>query len=362
MVKFLLAAAVLAEECPRAPAATNSKACKDFQVFETKYKKEYSSDEERSKAFNTFEKNIDYVSNLYKKVEKTRDAIEIPKTFDMISPFADMDPSVFRQKMTGCFKKDAPIPEKISTFDRKNEEVPDAYDARKKGAVNPVKDQGMCGSCWAFATVANIEGVYFFQHKKLYSLSEQELVSCDGKDGGCEGGLPSQAAQWLIDHKLGLEEEDKYPYTASDDTCQVNEREEVVFVQAWMQVKQGDEVAMAEALVKYGPLSIGINASYLQFYFGGILDPEFFHLPCDPAGLDHGVTIVGYGTGDGWLYKKAPYWIIRNSWTSMWGEQGYFRIVRGKGSCGLDQMVTTVTETSGPPGTPKYEPLKEIVA
>jgi len=358
-VKFLLAAAALAEECPRATIHTESEECREFRQFEEKYNKEYVTDEERDEAFVAFKSNRQYVSTMYHGIKKTRDINEIPNTFNVMSPFADMDRNLFAQKMTGCFKKDAPVNMTKYQPEVRDKDIPDAYDERDHGAVNAVKNQGMCGSCWAFATVANIEGVFFNQHGKLYSLSEQELVSCDGSDGGCEGGLPAQAAQWLIDHKLGLEVEDDYPYTASDDTCKADEKAEVVFVQAFVYVTQGNEVAMAQALVEHGPLSIGINAAYLQFYFGGILNPSFFHLPCDPAGLDHGVTVVGYGTGDGWLYKDTPFWTIRNSWSSMWGEQGYFRIVRGEGACGLDQMVTTVTETSA---APKFKTLTEIVA
>merc|ERR1711972_904593 len=196
-----------------------------------------------------------------------------------------------------------------------NTSLPDSFDWRQKGAVNDVKNQGTWGSCWAFSTVANIEGVNFVKTQKLLSLSEQQLVDCDKKsDQGCQGGLPSNAFEYLISTKTGLE------------------ADELVFVSSWKQIST-DENQIAAALVQYGPLSIGINAGPMQWYSGGIADP--WSILCNPKSLDHGVAIVGYGS------EPKKYWTIRNSWGPSWGEEGYYRIVRGKGKCGLNTDVTT---------------------
>merc|ERR1712203_929744 len=153
--------------------------------------------------------------------------------------------------------------------------------------------------------------------------------------GGCQGGLPSNAFQFLISSKTGLEAESKYPYTARDGSCRVQKADELVFITSYKKIST-DEAQIAAALVQYGPLSIGINAGPMQFYRGGVAHP--WKIFCNPKSLDHGVAIVGFGEDKG---KK--YWTIRNSWGETWGEKGYYRIVRGTGACGLNTMVATAT-------------------
>merc|ERR1712187_770208 len=215
--------------------------------------------------------------------------------------------------------------------------LPDNFDWVEKGAVNPVKNQAQCGSCWAFATVANIEGAGFVDNKKLLSLSEQELVDCDKKTGdqGCQGGLPANAYNDMIQNKFGLEQETAYPYTAADGTCKASASLEKAFIGGFVKIST-DEDQIAAALMQYGPLSIGINAGPMQFYAGGIAHP--WKIVCNPQKLDHGVAIVGFGTESG-----TKYWVIRNSWGPTWGEKGYYRIVRGTGACGLNTMVASAT-------------------
>merc|ERR1711979_180689 len=211
--------------------------------------------------------------------------------------------------------------------------LPDGFDWCEKGAVNPVKNQQQCGSCWAFATVANIEGAGFAANKKLLSLSEQELVDCDTKTGdqGCSGGLPSNAYKDMIQSNLGLELESAYPYEAKNGQCKAQASSEKAFISGYQSVST-DEDQIAAALVKYGPLAIGINAGPMQFYHGGIASP--WRILCNPKSLDHGVALVGFGA-----QTSKKYWIIRNSWGPTWGEGGYYRIIRGKGACGLNTMV-----------------------
>merc|ERR1712139_651541 len=133
--------------------------------------------------------------------------------------------------------------------------LPDSFDWREKGAVNEIKTQQQCGSCWAFATVANIEGAGFVENQKLLSLSEQELVDCDKKTGdeGCQGGLPSNAYKDMIQAKIGLELETDYPYTAKDGTCKAKQSSEKAFIKDWVQISTNED-QIAAALIKYGPL------------------------------------------------------------------------------------------------------------
>merc|ERR1712045_948731 len=150
----------------------------------------------------------------------------------------------------------------------------------------------------AFATVANIEGAGFVANKKLLSLSEQELVDCDTKTGdqGCSGGLPSNAYKDMIQSNLGLELESAYPYEAKNGQCKSQASSEKAFISGYVSIST-DEDQIAAALIKYGPLAIGINAGPMQMYSGGVAKP--WKILCNPKKLDHGVAIVGFGVDSG---------------------------------------------------------------
>lgn len=302
-----------------------------FQDFTEKFQRHYSPDE-RAARLAVFSQNLQHIEHL--KVVEGGSAV-----YSHLTPFADVAPEEFVARNGFKASEWRPSPEgSVELLNAST--LPQAFDWRAKGAVNPVKDQKSCGSCWAFATVANIEGAGFVTNQKLLSLSEQELVDCDTTTGdhGCQGGLPSNAYTDMVKNNLGLERERAYPYRAEDGECRASKSKEVAFISGWKSVSQ-DEGQIAAALMKYGPLAIGINAGPMQFYSGGIAHPSRFS--CDPTALDHGVAIVGFGTQGG-----EKFWIIRNSWGAGWGEDGYYRIIRGQGACGLNTMVTTATGIS----------------
>lgn len=195
----------------------------------------------------------------------------------------------------------------------------------KAGAVTPAKDQGQCGSCWAFSTIANIEGQWKLAGNPLTSLSEQELVSCDKSDSGCSGGLMPSAFKLLKNSNSGkVYTESSYPYTSgrgSSGSCSKSGKKVGATISGSLAIS-GSEGQLATWCNKNGPVSIAVDAGSWQSYRSGILTN------CGGKKLDHGVTIVGYESGS--------YWKIKNSWGSSYGENGYIRVKRGVNCCGLN--------------------------
>ena len=219
-------------------------------------------------------------------------------------------------------------------------EAPTSVDWRTKGAVTPVKDQGSCGSCWSFSTTGSLEGAYAIKNSKLVSFSEQQLVDCDlirvgGTSLGCNGGDMSSAMDW-IGKNNGLCTESAYPYVsgttqtngACQKSCSIVSGSDVSNPVA---VAANSDSAMMTAIAQQ-PVSIAIEAdqSSFQLYKSGV-----FTGSCG-TNLDHGVLLVGYGSS-----SAGDYYILKNSWSSSWGDQGYMYIGRGsqyngnKGQCGL---------------------------
>jgi C1A family cysteine protease len=213
----------------------------------------------------------------------------------------------------------------------------DPIDWVAKGAVTPIKDQAQCGSCWAFSTVAGMEGALFVNEGKLLSFSEQDLVSCAASSGnqGCNGGLMDQAFDW-IESNGGICLEADYPYTSSTGTTGLCKKgcTAAATLTGHKDVPKGDEDALYAAL-QTAPVSVAVDASKFQSYKSGILNPL---LGCGTQ-LDHGVTVVGFGTGP----LGTDYWKIKNSWGASWGESGYIRLLHGKDLCGVADSASQPT-------------------
>ena len=296
---------------------------KQFQKFMQKYEKKYDSVQEYLARYQIFKRNIEEMS----KVSND----ELFK--NGINQFTDMTKNEFRRKYLNLnisIQNTLKTNNKLKYTPKLN--TPDNFDWGDEGAVTPVKNQGSCGSCWAFCTVANLEGLYFIKHKELLRFSEQQLVDCDTFDQGCNGGLMENSFEW-IKQNGGLCLEDDYQYKGYEGTCN-NSVNKVVKVTDWTLLDSMDEEVIKDYLYNTGPLAVALNADTLQYYSSGILSSDSYD--CDPAGMNHGVTMTGYGVDNG-----IKYWKVKNSWGTSWGENGYFRILRGKGTCGINTYITS---------------------
>jgi len=223
--------------------------------------------------------------------------------------------------------------------------VPDELDWRKvPGRVSEVKNQGACGSCWAFATTGALEGQekvrlangLLSNSSKLIELSEQNLVDCVKDDYGCNGGYMKDAMDY-IKQEGGIEDEKAYPYEARTRKCRFRKEKSVFSDAGGAILPVGDENNLKQVVAKFGPVAVAIDASSLwfQLYHRGVYVNKHCRNKADE--LDHGVLVVGYGTDP----KKGDYWIVKNSWGPHWGEKGYIRMARNKGNmCGIASAAT----------------------
>jgi cathepsin L len=207
--------------------------------------------------------------------------------------------------------------------------------------VNPVQDQGQCGSCWAFSATGSLESAKAIFHGTLYKLSEQNFVSCSFLQGnlGCNGGMYGRAWNYAKQHPI--ESETSYPYTSGttmkSGSCLYDSTKGIVGVTSFTTVAT-DNTSIMTAIVQQ-PVSVALEAdtAYFQTYTSGVLTDA---AACGTT-LDHAVIAVGYGTDP----TAGPYYLVRNSWSASWGDQGYIKIGQAPapGICGINQDVMWVT-------------------
>jgi cathepsin L len=302
-------------------AFTESEYQSAFTFWMQQNQKSYHHDQFMAR-YNVFKANMDFI--------QSHNAAN--KSFAVaMNKFGDLTSAEFARLYLGTRVS-------VSSATRKETSLPNAlpaqWDWRTKGAVTHVKNQGQCGSCWSFSTTGSTEGCHFITTKKLVALSEQNLMDCSTSQGnqGCDGGLMTQAMDYIISNK-GIDTEASYPYTAQDGTCHYKAANSGATLTSYVNVNSGDEQDLLNK-VYLGPTSVAIDASHssFQFYSSGVYnEPE-----CSSTQLDHGVLAIGWG-----VYQSTDYWLVKNSWGTDWGQQGYIWMSRNADNqCGIATMAT----------------------
>jgi C1A family cysteine protease len=339
-MRSLIVLAVLAATAAfAAPMLSRQSVLQQFIEYKKQYKRQYASKAEEAKRLRIFTENM----------ERSRELSRAnPLASFGVNEFADMSAAEFKirhsgekqfQKFVASHKADpAAVPEAAMIAAQGRQ-----MDWRTKGAVTAVKNQGQCGSCWSFSATGSIEGQWFLAGNTLTSVSEQEFVSCDTIDSGCNGGLMDNAWTWLLQaHNGSVVTEASYPYVSGNGevpACSMSGTTVGATISGYQDIPK-NETAMAGFVFTSGPLSIAVDATSFQTYTGGILTN------CISNQIDHGVLIVGFDDTN-----SPPYWIIKNSWGASWGENGYIRVEKGTNQCLITTYPCSSQVTPGPSTT-----------
>jgi len=332
-MKFISAAVFVALVASTSAVSFFSVVLEEWEAFKMEHNKKYETDVEESFRMKIFTENKHKIASHNKGFSSGHHTykLRMNKYGDMLHHEFVATMNGFRGNSTGGFKANRQY--QGASFIEPNDDVvmPKNVDWRTKGAVTPVKDQGQCGSCWAFSATGALEGQTFRKTGELVSLSEQNLIDCSRKFGnnGCNGGLMDNAFEYIKENG-GIDTEEAYPYDGEDEKCHYNPSDAGAEDKGFVDVREGNEHALKKAIATVGPVSVAIDASHesFQFYSHGVyIEPE-----CSPEMLDHGVLAVGYGVED----NGEAYWLVKNSWGTTWGDQGYVKMARNKNNqCGI---------------------------
>ncbi|XP_071971185.1 cathepsin K-like isoform X1 [Engystomops pustulosus] len=304
----------------------------EWDQWKRTYRKQYNGKFDEVMRRSIWEKNYKMIIN--HNIEYTQGL----HTYELaMNHLGDMTSEEVARTMMGLIVPPQNRVRNITADDDDNKDrlhdLPDSIDYRTKGYVTPVRNQGSCGSCWAFSSVGALEGQLKKTTGKLAVLSPQNLVDCVEKNEGCGGGSMTYAFQYVIDNN-GIDSEAAYPYVGEDQVCNYAAAGKAAKCKSYKEVEVGSEKALKKAVGTVGPVSVAIDAalSTFQFYSKGI----YFDANCNAEQINHAVLVVGYGAE-----KKDKYWIVKNSWSDTWGDKGYILMARDRGNaCGIANLAS----------------------
>ncbi|QHB21722.1 cathepsin [Artaxa digramma nucleopolyhedrovirus] len=293
-----------------------------FEQFIANYNKNYTDPLEKDKRYDIFKYNLEEIN----VKNRLNDSAEYG-----INKFSDLSKNEIISKYTGLN-----VPTQTSNFcktivlDQPPGKGPLNFDWRQHNKVTSIKNQGACGACWAFATLASIESQYAIRNNVHLDLSEQQMIDCDYVDMGCYGGLLHTSFEQMIQIG-GVKLEHEYPYVGVNKECRLTNNERfAVKVKGCYRYLVLLEEKLKDLLRAVGPVPMAIDASGIVNYYRGIINY------CNNDGLNHAVLLVGYGVENG-----VPFWTFKNTWGRDWGEQGFFRVRQNVDACGMNNELAS---------------------
>jgi cathepsin L len=293
-----------------------------FKNYIRDYNKKYSHDEYYYR-YKIFSENYNYIVNKNENISYTLG----------LNNFTDISRSEFNKIYLSGLVYNNHYNSNYLYHNNSNTSISSSIDWRAAGIVTNVKNQEMCGSCWAFSTTGTLEGQHALNSGHLVSLSEQNLVDCSTRNFGCGGGWPSIAMGYI--KRNGIDSESSYKYAGVDESCEFNKSNVASFLNNVVLVESGNMTSLYDSIGTVGPISIAIDAEDdFQFYKSGIYNSTL----CSNSSLNHAVLAVGYSS-----YQNNSFIIVKNSWGSDWGMDGYIYM-----STNISNMCGMATNASYP--------------
>jgi len=291
----------------------------EWEQFKGMHGKFYSSQQEEASRKQIFEDNIARIQAHNQLYLSGLESYSLA-----MNQFTDMLPE---EVVGNSFEFENTEPDAVYVPSGKSLEAVDWRETA--GVVTPVKDQGMCGSCWAFSTTGSLEGQMMLKKNTSVSLSESQMVDCSHENYGCNGGLMSLAFRY-IKNAGGLESEQSYPYVPRRQSCKFDKSKVVAQVSGYTQIRGGED-HLLDAIAQVGPVSVAVAVNRnFQLYHGGVFNDRY----CTHR-LNHAILAVGYGHDEA---LGLDFIIVKNSWGGRWGESGYIRMAAHKDMCGIADM------------------------